>query len=98
MSESEMRVGLLRVRLLIRESRSLKDKRSVVKSLKGKLKNKFNISIAETGSLDHKQIAEIGAAFVSNDSRFVESVMSKVLNFFRMNPMAEVTDSEIEVL
>ena len=98
MSDSDMRVGLLRARLLLRESRSLKDKRSVVKSIKGKLKSKFNISVAEIGSLDDRQIAEIGVAFVSNESRFAESVLSKVLRFIRLNPFAEVTDSNIEIL
>lgn len=93
-----MRVGLLRVRLLIRESRSLKEKRSVVKSIKDKLKNKFNISIAEIGSLDNKQLVHLGVAFVSNESRFVESVLAKVLSFIRMNPYAELTGSETEII
>ena len=93
-----MRLGVLKVRLLIRESRSLKDKRSVIKSIKDKLKNKFNISVAEVGGLDNKQIAELGIALVSNDSRFTQSVLSKVLMFIRGNPFAEVTDSEIEIL
>jgi uncharacterized protein YlxP (DUF503 family) len=94
----KMRLGVLKVRLLMRESRSLKDKRSVIKSIKDKLKNKFNISVAEVGGLDNKQIAELGIALVSNDSRFTQSVLSKVLMFIRSNPFAEVTDSEIEIL
>jgi uncharacterized protein YlxP (DUF503 family) len=94
----KMRLGVLKVRLLMRESRSLKDKRSVIKSIKDKLKNKFNISVAEVGGLDNKQIAELGIALVSNDSHFTQSVLSKVLMFIRGNPFAEVTDSEIEIL
>ena len=54
--------------------------------------------MAEIGSLDDRQIAEIGVAFVSNESRFAESVLSKVLRFIRLNPFAEVTDSNIEIL
>lgn len=93
-----MRVGLLRARLLVRDSRSLKDKRSVVKSIKDKLKSRFNISVAEVGALDSRQVAELGVAFVANDSRFVQSVLSKVLAFMRRNPIAQVTDSEIEII
>jgi uncharacterized protein YlxP (DUF503 family) len=93
-----MRVGTLRVRLLIRESRSLKDKRGIVKSIKDRLRNKFNISVAEIGSLENKQVAEIGAALVANDGRYLQSVLSKVCRFIRMNPFAELTDSEIEII
>lgn len=93
-----MRVGLLRVRLLLRESRSLKDKRGVIKSIKGKLRNRFNISVAEVGGLNSRQVAELGIALVSNDSRFIESTLSKALGFIRGNPFAEVSDSEIEII
>ena len=93
-----MRVGLLRVRLLLRESRSLKDKRGVVKSIKDRLRSKFNISIAEVGGLNSRQLAELGIALVSNDSRFIESTLSKVLGFIRGNPFAEVSESEIEII
>ncbi len=62
------------------------------------LKNKFNISIAEVDKLDNRQIAELGVAFVSNEHRFIQSVLSKVLDFVRGNPCADLTDSEIEIL
>jgi uncharacterized protein YlxP (DUF503 family) len=93
-----MRVGLLRVRLVLRESRSLKDKRGVVKSIKDKLRSRFNISVAEVGGLSSRQVAELGIAFVSNDGRFIESTLSKVLGFVCGNPFAEVSQSEIEIL
>lgn len=93
-----MRVGLLRVRLILRESRSLKDKRGVVKSIKEKLRNRFNVSVAEVGGLNNRQIAELGVALVANDSRFIESSLSKVLGFIRGNPFAEVSESDIEII
>lgn len=96
--EIRMRVGLLRVRLLVRDSRSLKEKRSIIKSIKDRIKNKFNVSVAEVGRLDNKKIGELGVAFVSNDSRFSQSVLSKILAAISMNPFAEVTESEIEIL
>ncbi len=93
-----MRVGLLKVRLVLRESRSLKDKRGVIKSIKGKLRSRFNISVAEVGGLNSRQVAELGIALVSNDSRFIESTLSKALGFIRGNPFAEVSNSEIEII
>ena len=93
-----MRVGLLRVRLLVRDSRSLKEKRSIIKSIKDRIKSKFNVSVAEVGRLDNKKIGELGVAFVSNDSRFSQSVLSKILAAISMNPFAEVTESDIEIL
>jgi len=97
-NNAAVRVGILRMRLLIRESHSLKEKRSVIKSIKDRLKNKFNISVAEVGNLDNRQFADICVAFVSNDGRFTESTLSKVLGYARQNPYAEITSSEIEIL
>jgi len=51
-----MIVGSLRVRLLVRQSRSLKDKRQVVLSIKDRLRNSFNVSVAEVDAQDHRQL------------------------------------------
>jgi uncharacterized protein YlxP (DUF503 family) len=91
------RVGFLRLRLLLRESRGLKDKRSVVNSIKGKLRSRFNVSVAEIDSLDNRQVAEIGVALVSNDSRHIEGVLAKVRAFVASNPFAELVESDIEI-
>ena len=61
------------------ESTSLKDKRSVVSSVKQRLRTKFRVSCAEVDILDSLSFAEIGAALVSNSKAFGESVMHKAL-------------------
>jgi hypothetical protein len=61
------------------ESTSLKDKRSVVSSVKQRLRTKFRFSCAEVDLLDSLAFAEIGAALVSNSREFGESVMHKAL-------------------
>jgi hypothetical protein len=96
-SEFDLRVGILKARLAVRESRSLKDKRAVVKGLKDRLRSRFNVSVSEVGALDNRQIAQLAVAFVSNDGKFVQSVLSKVLDFIRLNPFAELTYSEVEI-
>src|SRR5713101_4830980 len=55
-----MIVGSRRVRLLVRESRSLKDKRQVIKSIKDRMHNRFNVSVAEVEALDNRQLAVLG--------------------------------------
>jgi hypothetical protein len=62
---------------------SLKGKRSIVKSLIGRLKSRFNISIAEVDHQDSKSIAVIGVAVVSNDSRFIDQQFDAIVSFMR---------------
>jgi uncharacterized protein YlxP (DUF503 family) len=90
-----MIVGSLRVRLLIRESRSLKDKRQVVQSIKDRLRNGFNVSVAEVDALDHRQLAVLGFAMVSNETRHVRQTFDEVLAALRSHPVAELLDHEM---
>jgi len=76
-----MVIGVCTLELYLPDNHSLKGKRQVVNSLKGKLKNRFNISIAEIDHLDVWQRAALGIAIVSNDRRHVDSELSKILNF-----------------
>ena len=91
-----MIIGTLKLRLLLRESHSLKDKRRVLRSLKDTLSNKFNISVAETEDQDVWKSAEIGVAVVGTDTRFVHSVLSNVVNYVRFFGGVELVDMEEE--
>ena len=93
-----MKIGALRVCFLIHEARSLKQKRSVVRSLKDRLLNKYNISVAEIGSNDLWQRGELGIVTVANDHQFVDSVMNKVKDFISLNPSISVIDYDIEII
>jgi uncharacterized protein YlxP (DUF503 family) len=95
--EVEVIVGTLKIRLVLRESHSLKDKRRVIKSLKDTLSNKFNISVAETDEQDVWQTAEIGVASVGTDGPFVQSVLTNVVNYVRFFGGVELVDSEQEI-
>ena len=92
-----MIVGTLKLRLVLRESHSLKDKRRVIKSLKDTLSNKFNISVAETDEQDVWQTAEIGAAAVGTDGSFVQSVLTSVVNYVRFFGGVELVDAQQEL-
>ena len=62
---------------------SLKEKRSIVKSLIGRLKAKFNISISEVDHQDNRTSAIIAMAMVSNDTRFIDRQFDTIINFMQ---------------
>jgi uncharacterized protein YlxP (DUF503 family) len=92
-----MHIGVCTIYLRLLESDSLKDKRRVVKSIKDRVRRKFNVSIAEIDALDKWQWATLGVACVSNNSRFTNSVLSNVINLIEEVDLVELVDYEIEI-
>lgn len=92
-----MRVGVCTAYLLIPESQSLKDKRRVVKSLLAKLGNRFNIAVSEIGDLDTPKRSVIGIVSISNDSRHLNQMLSKVVGFIEEMNLAILVDYEIDL-
>ncbi len=94
-----MNVGICKVKLRLPDNLSLKGKRQVVKSVTARLKNKFNVSVAEVEDNDLWQLATIGICFVSNDKRFTNEVLSKAVELVVNNQGDfEMLDYEIEIL
>ncbi len=91
-----MFVGSLKVRLLVRESHSLKDKRQVVRSILDRLRNQFNVSAAEVDARDHRQLVVLGVAAVGEEARGVRSCLEQVVAALRRHPIAEFVDHELE--
>ncbi len=88
-----MIVGVVMWDLHINGCSSLKDKRRVVKSLKDKLHNRFNVSVAETANHDLWQRTEIACCVVSTDRQHAESVLSAAENMVSDNVHTRVIDS-----
>ena len=78
-----MIIGVMTAHLSLIGVTSLKGKRSIVKSLIGRLKSRFNISISEVDHQDSKNIAVIGISIVSNDARFIDQQFDSILDFMR---------------
>ena len=76
-----MIVGVLTAELHLQGLSSLKQKRSIVKSLLSRTRNKFNVSAAEVYRQDNKQLAVIGISMVSNETRYVNQQFDKIVNF-----------------
>jgi len=93
-----MVVGIGTIVLRIPGKASLKEKRRVVKGVVTRLQNTFNASVAEVGANDTHQRAEIGLALVGNDRRQINSKLDKVLNFVEAMQVAEIMDSETEII
>jgi uncharacterized protein YlxP (DUF503 family) len=89
-----MVVGVCRVTLMVEASHSLKEKRMVLRRIKDKVKNKFNVAIAEVGDQDAWQSAELGFAVVSNEHGFTQSMVQKILAYIDEVAMAKIVDDE----
>lgn len=93
-----MIVGVCTVELFIGGSRSLKDKRQVLHSLKDRLHDKFNLSVAEVDGQDLWQKAVLGMACVANDGGHVHHVLEQAVNLIRGLPAVEVVRAHVELL
>ncbi|HRK31540.1 MAG TPA: DUF503 domain-containing protein [Tepidisphaeraceae bacterium] len=93
-----MTVGILQIEITIAEADSLKDKRRVVLSLKDRIRNSHNVSVAEVGALDEHRRSIIGVAMVSNDKKYVEGGLSKIVDMVKAVPSASLADFQIEFL
>jgi len=94
-----MNVGVCKIRLRLPENLSLKGKRQVLKSITNQVGNKFNVSVAEVDDQDLWQLATLGICYVSNNKRFTNQVLSKVVDFIANRRFEiEILDYEIEIL
>jgi len=93
-----MLIGTLRVEFYIPDNRSLKGKRKIVKSMVDRVKNRFNVSIAEVGSNDNWQKIELGISFVGNDRRYIDASLNKVLSYLESLYLAQLVSSKIEII
>ncbi|QTA78648.1 DUF503 [Desulfonema limicola] len=88
-------IGLITFRLY--DCHSLKAKRKIVKAVVARLQNNFNASVAEVGSNDNLQGAEIGFSLVGNDRQLINSKIDKVFNLAESLGLAEIIDTEMEI-
>jgi len=94
-----MHVGTARVALQLAESRSLKGKRMVVKSVIQRVRNRFNVAIAEIDTQDTWELITLGIVCVSDDPRHANEMLSKVIGFIESERLdAEVGAVELELI
>lgn len=93
-----MIVGAAAVELHIHGSQSLKAKRGVVRSIAQRVRNRFNLSVAEVGGQETWQLAVLGLVTVGSDRRRVRGVLEQVVAFIEDLHLAEVLNSDLELL
>ena len=93
-----MIIGTAKISLHANWVHSLKEKRMVVKSIIAKVKNKFNVSIAEVENQDYHQSIVIGVACVTNSSRLANSIMQNVVGYIEEHTEALIENVEFEIL
>jgi len=93
-----MVVGVCHIGILIHDNRSLKGKRRVLKKVMENVKNRFNVSVAEVGSQDLWQRAEIGVSAVGSDGSVINSLMDRILNFIEGLHVVEIVEHDIELI
>ena len=93
-----MTVGVLRLTLYLPEGHSLKEKRSVLRKIKARVQNKFNVSIAESDDHDLWQRATLGICQVGTDEPFVDGALREVVRFIDDMQVAELGEEQLEFL
>ena len=94
-----MNIGVCKIELRLPENLSLKGKRGVLKSITTRIRNKFNVSVAEVDDQNLWQLATLGICCVSNNGRYTNEVLSKVVAFIEGSRFeVEILNYEIEIL
>lgn len=94
-----MIVGVAEITLHLPESHSLKDKRQIITSVMTRVRQRFEIAVAEVGENDRWQIAKLGMSCVSNSHQHAEEVLNHARRYIEeTRPDLLITDSEIEIM
>ena len=93
-----MIIGLLEARISLPDSHSLKDKRSVLRSVKDRIRNEFNVSVAEVGDQDLWQSAELAFVTVAATKDVVEGRLSQLMEFLRSTTRYVLLDMQTQYL
>ncbi len=92
-----MLIGVLTVRLYAPWVHSLKEKRMEVQSLKNRIQNRFNVSVAEADAQDVHQTIVIGIAAIAADAAQADSILDHIINFIEEGSQAEIIQMEREI-
>jgi len=93
-----MYVGCCSIKFFLHGNHSLKGKRRIVRILKDRLKNKFNISVAEIGNQNVLQSLHVGIVAVNSDPKYLEGQVGKVVDAIEKMYLAEITDCQTQII
>lgn len=93
-----MTIGLLTLEFLVPEAQSLKDKRRVVQSVKTRLRNTFNVSVAEVRHLENRRQCGLAVVMISREARPLHSQLDKMVDMVRHTAGLTLVDYQREML
>lgn len=93
-----MTIGILRLAIFIHDSNSLKEKRMVMHSLKAKLRNRFNVALAQIDDDDKWQKATLAVVGVERDRKNMNGKLSEIINFIEEFNNINLIDHEMELI
>ena len=91
-----MIVGVLQIDVHLPGAHSLKDKRSILKSLKDQLRGRFNVAVAEVDSTEKWQRATLGVSTLGDDRTYVDNLLNQVTEWVRATGLVELIQIERE--
>ena len=92
-----MLVGVCRLEIFVPESSSLKSKRLVLSSIKKRIRNKFNVSVAEVENNDKWQRISLGISMVSNERKFIDMNVEEILKLIERDGRMEILNHLVEI-
>ena len=94
-----MHVGICKLTLHLPEASSLKEKRQIARSLSDRIRNKFNVAVAEVEDADRRQRLTLGVCCVSNHRGHADAMLSSVLDFIEQSRFdVELVDIQSEII
>ena len=94
-----MKVGVSQITLHLPGCHSLKDKRQIIKSIMARVRQQFEVAIAEVDEQDRWQIAKLGVSCVSNSSQHIDEILGRVRSYIEeTRPDVIVTGAEVEII
>ncbi len=91
-----MTIGVLQLDLAIPGAMSLKEKRQAIRSLKDRIGNGFNVSIAETDAQDEHRRCVFGVAMVGTERAYVEGALAKIVDLVRISPRVSLSEFRVD--
>ncbi len=92
-----MLVGVCQIELFVPESNSLKSKRVVLNSVKTRIHNKFNVSVAEVDNNDKWQRISLGISMITNERKFLDKTFGEIFKLIELDGRAEILNHILEV-
>ena len=90
--------GICTINLYFPNSHSLKDKRNIIKSIKLRIRNNFNVSVSEINNNDLWKNTTLGIACIGNEKRYLDNVLNEVIKFIENQNKLQVIDFKITIL